>query len=447
MKSKSETVPFSMGNRILCFRLLEWSLLHFPVPMIANVLIYWALSRRFEGPPQDFMAYLGYVVMPILMYVGELAFLVIGGLAEIPAEMIAECLFPRGPERKKSVKKKWRKANARVGRSKQSVKSIRIGDPVDDASASRYNSSQVNAEVYHKTQKTNRKNVPWNVVLMCIVLLVGGILIIKELNVPARKSEPLQESVLQEQEKAASKKSIVETTPTVLIDAIPEALPTIQEETVPVGNADPVEYEVVRWDRSYSHPEGASMSYYYDYVEINDGEPGCQKINLQLYQDAELFMNEMTQEQIETPILSVYGTIEDGILTMGTEVTHNGQGFLSMQFTRNYYMGGNHSTKTVTAATYSLKTGEKVGLAEILPDMKEDMLTQMLADLVFQNVVGYVYDDSGMLDSIYQMLCNYTLESFEFLIVDSEIQLLFVPNQFVGGPYSYKLIPTGLYIE
>ena len=110
-------------------------------------------------------------------------------------------------------------------------------------------------------------------------------------------------------------------------------------------------------------------------------------------------------------------------------------------------MGGNHSTKTVTAATYSLKTGEKVGVAEVLPDVEENMLTQMLADLVFQNVVEYVYDDSAMLDSIYQMLCSYTLESFEFLIVDSEVQLIFKPSQFVGGPYSYKLIPTGMYID
>ena len=447
MKNGSSNVTFTLGNRILCFRILEWCFEYFLVPMIANALIYWILSRLFEGPPRDFMAYLGLVIMPILMYVGELAFLVIGGLAEIPAEMIAECLFPREPERKKPVKKKRRKANAKMGRSKQSVNSMRPGNPVDDVSVPYHNLSQANTEEYHKTQRRNPKSIPWNVVLMCIVLLVGGILIIKEIDVPVRKSELLQESVLEDQEKVTAKNLVVETTPTVLIDTIPEALPTIQKEAIPVGIVDSVEYEVIRWDRSYSHAEGASMSYYYDYVEINNSEPGCQKINSQLYQDAELFMNEMTQEQIETPILSVYGTVEDGILTMHTEVTHNGQGFLSMQFTRNYYMGGNHSTKTVTAATYSLKTGEKVGVAEVLPDVEENMLTQMLADLVFQNVVEYVYDDSAMLDSIYQMLCSYTLESFEFLIVDSEVQLIFKPSQFVGGPYSYKLIPTGMYID
>ena len=155
-------------------------------------------------------------------------------------------------------------------------------------------------------------------------------------------------------------------------------------------------------------------------------------------------MTEMTQEQIETPVMSVFNTPTDCIYTMETQVCHNGEGILSLLYTSNYYMGGNHSIKDREAVTYSLRTGEAVDLTQ-LTDMDDATL---LKELQTRSYTGLEEEAGPMLITDAKgVLERYTLDDFDFIIDEGEIVLLFRTYEFTAGAAGPQYLKTGLYIK
>ncbi len=72
---------------------------------------------------------------------------------------------------------------------------------------------------------------------------------------------------------------------------------------------------------------------------------------------------------------------------MDAAVTQNGDGLLSVNMTRNWYMGGVANTD-YQGYTYDLSTGEEVGLAD-LTSQNHDTLTTTLREIVKAYMVSH----------------------------------------------------------
>ncbi len=304
--------------------------------------------------------------------------------------------------------------------------------------------------------KKNAVN-PISKIALGIVLALGAVMILVETGIsgsdhsqPERPAE--QKQILLQTDAAPSETMTVqrETLPTETeaLPTEPETVPPSRETAPPVavsGSEGPVEYEILRWDRSYVNAEGKEqMTYYFDYPVLHSEEEAHKRINEAVYQKAEAFMTEMTQEQIETPVMSVFNTPTDCIYTMETQVCHNGEGILSLLYTSNYYMGGNHSIKDREAVTYSLRTGEAVDLTQ-LTDMDEATLLKELQTRAYTGLEEeagpmLITDAKGVLE-------RYTLDDFDFIIDEGEIVLLFRTYEFTAGAAGPQYLKTGLYIK
>lgn len=294
---------------------------------------------------------------------------------------------------------------------------------------------------------------PLSKLALGVVLVLGVVLILADtqIHIPDRsrteqqENTPVQTIAIQpETAPAEPETQPFETEPQ---PAESETLPPPKQTLPPVvisGSDGPVEHEIRRWDRSYVNAEGKQqMTYYFDYPVLHSEEEAHKRINEAVYRKAEAFMTEMTQEQIETPMMSIFNTPTECIYTMESRVCHNGEGVLSLEYTSNYYMGGNHSIKNRRAVTYSLRTGEELNLIQ-LTNMEEAALLEELqtrAYIGLEEAAGpmLIADAKGVLE-------RYTLDDFEFLIESGEIVLLFDTYQFTAGAAGPQYLKTGLYI-
>jgi len=303
--------------------------------------------------------------------------------------------------------------------------------------------------------KKNSVN-PISKLALSIVLVLGAVMILAETGLPgpdrSKPERPAEQKQILLQTDAAPAETMTvqkETLPTETeaMPTEPETVPLSKETAPPVavsGSNGPVEYEILRWDRSYVNAEGKKqMTYYFDYPVLHSEEEAHKRINEAVYRKAEAFMTEMTQNQIETPVMSVFNTPTDCIYTMESHVCHNGEGILSLLYTSDYYMGGNHSITDREAVTYSLRTGEAVGLTE-LTDMDEAAL---LKELQTRAYIGLEEEAGPMLiTDAKEILARYALDDFDFVIDEGEIVLLFRTYEFTAGAAGPQILKTGLHI-
>lgn len=303
-----------------------------------------------------------------------------------------------------------------------------------------------------KTKKDDQTG-PLSKLMLCVVLALGTVLILADTGTERLKEtgteHPAEYRQVPAQTETAQIVGLEETEPkeTETLPAVSERMPSTEETSAPtkiLGSADPVEYEIIRWDRSYVNSEGKKqMTYYFDYPVLHSEEEAHKRINEAVYRKAEAFMTEMTQEEIETPVMSVFNTLTDCIYTMESQVCHNGEGILSLMYTSNYYMGGNHSIKDRHAVTYSLRTGEEVNLT-YLTDMDEENLLDELQIRAYDGL----YKAAGpmLIGDTKEVLAQYTLDDFKFLIQEGEIVLLFDTYEFTAGAAGPQFVETGLYL-
>lgn len=392
-----------LSQRLFCLQLAEKIFRYWPITLIINLGPTWLITQTGESGP--IFTFLTWLLFPLMLFVGEGFFLILGALAEIPAEMIADALFPRIPGK--------------------------------DAPPEETNHAENTDSLWVMLPKAWRSGI---LIFLAVSLAIGGILLVKSQKTTANTEA--EESPVQIQVQT------LPTHPAVATDGPSETQAQIAAPATPTmsipGSTGPVAYEIQRWDRSYTDSEGRDLlTYYYDYAVLNSQEPAHQKISQTLYDNAEVFMTQKTQEQIETPVMSIFNTISECIDTVETEVTHSGDGVFSILLTTNYYGGGNHSITNRYGETYSLQTGELLTLSQ-LTRMEDNVLLQALRDSAcdyFNENNPIVFEDAR------KILPNYTLDQFRFVVQNGEIVLLFKTYEFtagVGGPQS---VPTGIRIQ
>lgn len=392
-----------LSQRLFCLQLAEKIFRYWPITLIINLGPTWLITQTGESGP--IFTFLTWFLFPLMLFVGEGFFLLLGALAEIPAEMIADALFPRLPGKDTPPEEMEQTENA--------------------------------DSLWAMLPKGWRAGI---LIFLAVSLTIGGLLLVKSQKPTATVEITEPPALVQTQAIPASPMKETEEVAETLVQTVVSAAPTVSAP----GSTGPVAYEIQRWDRSHTDSEGRDlMTYYYDYAVLNSQEPAHQKISQTLYGNAEAFMTKRTQEQIETPVMSIFNTISECIDTTETEVTHSGDGVFSILLTTNTYSGGNHSIKNRYGETYSLRTGELLTLSQ-LTQMDDNALLQALRDSAcnyFSENDPLVFEDAK------QILSNYTLDQFQFVVQNGEIVLLFKTYQFTAGVAGPQSVPTGILIQ
>lgn len=238
----------------------------------------------------------------------------------------------------------------------------------------------------------------------------------------------------------------LQTSPSAVADTLAlETETTVPDEPTAVvsrkfGDEGPVEYETLRLDKSHRINHEPNTIYYCDYIVLLEDSPACEAINQDIYQIAEAFMSEKTQEEIVTPHY-IFDTIKHHFHHVNQFwVTHNGDGIISFQVDYMGFWGGDEEYYEPYGLTYSLRTGERLALADLF-DTDEDTLLQTLHSRIVDYMGSVIYP----LEAFTRSPDSYALDEYLFWIKDGQVILTFHDYQTQQGN-SVVYVPTGLYI-
>lgn len=221
--------------------------------------------------------------------------------------------------------------------------------------------------------------------------------------------------------------------PSVPAAAAPGAVPAADGATETAG------YSIERQDRSVHNKDGSlALSRYYDLVQLTGDTPEIQAINDSLNGHCDEFFKENSGD------VPLEKRADDLWLnTMDAAVTHNGDGLLSVNMTRTWYMGGVANTD-YQGYTYDLSTGEAVGLAG-LTSQDHDTLATTLREIVKAYMASHPEVDWW--DDAADIVDSRSLEDMIFWVDSGEIVLCFSTYDLSPGAYGPVIIPTGVMVE
>ena len=84
-----------MSQRLFCLQLIKKIVRFWPVTLLVNLGPTWLITQT--GAAGPIMTFLTWALFPPMLLVCEVFFLLLGTLAEIPAELLTDALFPRLP--------------------------------------------------------------------------------------------------------------------------------------------------------------------------------------------------------------------------------------------------------------------------------------------------------------------------------------------------------------
>ena len=212
-----------------------------------------------------------------------------------------------------------------------------------------------------------------------------------------------------------------------------------QAQKTAAALTDSAEYTIERQDRSVANKDGSTaLSWYYDLVQLTGDTPEIQAINDSLNGHCEAFFDDNSGD------LPLEKRADDLWLnTMDAAVTHNGDGLLSVNMTRTWYMGGVANTD-YQGYTYDLSTGEAVGLAD-LTSQDHDTLATTLREIVKAYMASHPEVDWW--DDAADIVDSRSLEDMIFWVDSGEIVLCFSTYDLSPGAYGPVIIPTGVMVE
>lgn len=217
--------------------------------------------------------------------------------------------------------------------------------------------------------------------------------------------------------------------------------PSVPAAAQPAADAltGSAEYTIERQDRSVANKDGSTaLSRYFDLVQLTGDTPEIQAINDSLNGHCEEFFAENSGD------VPLEKRADDLWLnTMDAAVTQNGDGLLSVNMTRNWYMGGVANTDYL-GYTYDLSTGETVGLAD-LTGQDHDTLATTLREIVKAYMVSHPEVDWW--DDAADTVDSRSLENMIFWVDGGEIVLCFPTYALTIGAYGPVVIPTGVMVE
>lgn len=149
---------------------------------------------------------------------------------------------------------------------------------------------------------------------------------------------------------------------------------TIPEAPVPEKNVQVVfqgsgkaAYQETQWDRSDStlNEKNHWNCHVRSTYPVLSGVDTAQLINADIYATAERFMSIYTDEQIREPHYA-YGIAMAYEHMSYQDVMHNDDGIFSIRFRYNTFWGESHELSGTQGIVYSLATGERITLAQML---------------------------------------------------------------------------------
>ena len=221
--------------------------------------------------------------------------------------------------------------------------------------------------------------------------------------------------------------------------SVPAAAQPMENQAQKIAQTDSAEYTIERQDRSVANKDGSTaLSRYYDLVQLTGDTPEIQAINDSLNGHCEAFFDDNSGD------LPLEKRADDLWLnTMDAAVTHNGDGLLSVNMTRTWYMGGVANTD-YQGYTYDLSTGEAVGLAD-LTSQDHDTLATTLREIVKAYMVSHPEVD--WLEDAADLVDSRSLEDMLFWVDGGEIVLCFSTYDLSPGACGPTFIPTGVMVE
>ena len=222
-------------------------------------------------------------------------------------------------------------------------------------------------------------------------------------------------------------------------ESVPAAAQPMENQAQKIAQTDSAEYTIGRQDRSVANKDGfRALSRYYDLVQLTGDTPEIQAINDSLNGHCDEFFKENSGD------VPLEKRADDLWLnTMDAAVTHNGDGLLSVNMTRTWYMGGVANTD-YQGYTYDLSTGEAVGLSG-LTSQDHDTLATTLREIVKAYMASHPEVDWW--DDAADIVDSRSLEDMLFWVDGGEIVLCFSTYDLSPGACGPTFIPTGVMVE
>ena len=212
-----------------------------------------------------------------------------------------------------------------------------------------------------------------------------------------------------------------------------EADATVQEQTAA--------YRIERLDNSLRDADGTVLvAYYCDYIVFEGDSKAIQKINEHQLTTAQNHVNSYPRETLEAFVSrgDPYGGSPFELTLTGSVVLRTED----MVFVR--FLGGDTSVRENYGWAYSLSSGKKLTLAEVVSVSEKTLLPQ-LRDTVWTYVTGRHGD--MLWDLSYDILYSLELEDYGYTVKDGQIWILFTAGHITRKEAGILEIPMDLYLE
>lgn len=202
-------------------------------------------------------------------------------------------------------------------------------------------------------------------------------------------------------------------------------------------------YRIIREDHSYRNEAGQVLiSHYFDYVELTGSFAGAQKINAQMKQLAEDFF--WSDEELTETATGDFAPDPSSPFsnTKSSSVTYISDRCLCVAVGMDWWMGGVHNGGS-DGYVFDLRTGEKATLASLTGGDPAE-LEARLKEIAWEQISNDEYDEPW--EGSYEKLSAYTLDTFDYSIIDGQIVLFFDVYEFFPGAHGPVTVHTGIYV-
>ncbi len=198
---------------------------------------------------------------------------------------------------------------------------------------------------------------------------------------------------------------------------------------------DAVQFTMEREDASVKDTDGnLILEAFYDRITITDKGDIAEKINAQLKEAGDVFMERAREAVAFAEEMAPYGRVHKHYAK--AEVVTNANGILSIRLIKNFYSGGMQDVDTITGMNFNLKTGEKLTLEDVF-DMPEERVVEYLKNTTISHA-----EESGnmqLVSGVNALIGGYISdEHFDYYIQGDVLYLCYPPDSF--GPKSMGTI-------
>lgn len=208
-----------------------------------------------------------------------------------------------------------------------------------------------------------------------------------------------------------------------------------------------VEYRVM--DGSWYNENGdVLVSHVYEQVVVLGNSEAARKINETIENVGNSFVSDQSfriyesEEEMEDYLKLAgmdYGSL---FYDVSAEVTHNGDGILSIRMGTDWFMGGVFNADYY-GMTFDLTSGEELTVLDLLggdPAEAEQRLNEIICDYVTEEY------GEGLFDAPERILEGYSPEEYNFYVQEGQIIVTFETYTFAPGAAGATVVPTGIMI-